>query len=57
MRELNSQSHIQYQEVGCVVFVILEDLQDPASKLRVRLHATVVSSDIKIITMTVEVKH
>jgi hypothetical protein len=57
MLELNSQSHSQYQEAICVVFVISEDLLDLASKLRVRLHAIVVSSDIDIITITVEVKH
>jgi hypothetical protein len=57
MQELNTQSHSQNQEVRCVVFAISEDLQDPASKLRERLHATVISSDIDIITMTVEVKH
>jgi hypothetical protein len=57
MQELNTQSHSQYQEARCVVFVISEDSQDLASKLRVRLHATVISSDIDIITITVEVKH
>ena len=57
MLELNTQSHSQYQEARCVVFVISEDLQDLALRLRVRLHATVDSSDIKIITITVEVKH
>jgi hypothetical protein len=57
MQELNTQSHSRYQEARCEVFVISEDLQDPALKLEVRSHATVISSDIDIITMTVEVKH
>jgi hypothetical protein len=57
MQELNTQSRSQYQKARCVVFVISEDLQDPALKLEVRSHATVISSDIDIITMTVEVKH
>ena len=57
MQELNTQSHSQNQEVRCEVFVISEDLQDPALKLEVRSHATVDCSNIDIITITVEVKH
>jgi hypothetical protein len=41
MRESNSQSHSQCQEVKCVVFVISADLQVLASKLKEISHAKV----------------